>query len=122
VVQLHEREQTPYLGVVGQQIGEQPGQTQRLAAQVGPDEVVAAAGRVALVEDQIHHLQDSAQARRQLGGRRDAVRNPRVGDLPLRPDETLAHGRLGDQERAGDLGRGQAAEGPQRQGDPGRLV
>jgi hypothetical protein len=94
-----------------QQIDEQPTQPQCLAAQVGPDEVVATAGRVSLVEDQIHHLQDPTQTLRQLGGRRDAVRNTRVGDLSLRPDETLAHRRLGDEEGAGDLGRRQTTEG-----------
>ena len=33
-------------------------------------------------------------------------------------DEPLLHRRLGGQERAGDLGRLQAAQGPQRQRDP----
>jgi hypothetical protein len=35
----------------------------------------------------------------------------------LRPHQPLGHRRLGDQEGAGDLARGQAAKRPQREGD-----
>jgi hypothetical protein len=36
-------------------------------------------------------------------------------DLRLRPNEPLRHRRFGDEERAGDLGRRQPTEHPQRQ-------
>ena len=48
---------------------------------------------------------------------RDDVRDAGAGDLALRAHEPLLHRRLGGQERAGDLGRLQAAERPQRQRD-----
>jgi hypothetical protein len=39
----------------------------------------------------------------------------RVGDLALGTHDSLAHGRLGDQEGAGDLAGGQASERAQRE-------
>src|SRR5262249_39559241 len=45
-----------------------------------------------------------------------------LADLPLGPDQPLRHGRLGDQERGRDLGRGQPAHRAQRQPHPGRRV
>jgi hypothetical protein len=46
---------------------------------------------------------------------RHPERDPGGLDLALGAHESLGHGRLGDQEGAGDLGRGQAAERPQGQ-------
>ena len=48
---------------------------------------------------------------------RHAERDAGVPDLPLRADEPLGHRRLGDEKRAGDLGRAEAAERPQRERD-----
>ena len=45
-----------------------------------------------------------------------------VGDLALGADDPLAHGGLRDEERAGYLGGGQAADRPQRERDLRRLV
>ena len=44
---------------------------------------------------------------------------PGGADLPLGPDQPLRQRRLGQQEGAGDLGRRQAAQRPQRQRDAG---
>ena len=49
---------------------------------------------------------------------RDAVWNPRVADLPLRPDQPLGEGGLRDEEGAGDLRRRQPAERAERECDP----
>ena len=48
---------------------------------------------------------------------RDAVRDAGVVDLALGPHEALRHRRLGHEERAGDLGRGEAGERAQRERD-----
>src|SRR6202035_2720833 len=48
-----------------------------------------------------------------------AVGNPRVADLAFGPDEPLGHGGFGHQEGAGDLGGGEPAQEPERQGDLG---
>jgi hypothetical protein len=50
--------------------------------------------------------------------RRHAEGNAGRPDLPLRADEPLGHRRLGDEEGAGDLARGQPADLAQRQRDP----
>ena len=42
-----------------------------------------------------------------------------VADLALGPHQPLGHRRLGHEEGAGDLGRGEAAEGAQGERDPG---
>ena len=113
--QQHEREQADDLGLVGHQRGQQPPEPDRLGAQVLADQLVAGAGRVALVEDQVDDGQHGPQAVGQVGLVGHAVRDPRVADLALGPDEPLRHGRLGDQEGPRDLGRGQAAQQAQRQ-------
>jgi hypothetical protein len=41
-----------------------------------------------------------------------------AGERPLGPDDPLRHGRLGDQERPGDLRGGQPAEQPEGERDP----
>jgi hypothetical protein len=50
---------------------------------------------------------------------RHAQWNPGVADLALRADEPLREGRLGNEERAGDLGRLETADETQRQRDLG---
>jgi hypothetical protein len=110
VVQQHQCQQSPHLGVVGHQLGQQLTEADRLVAQLPADEALALCGRVALVEDQVHHPQHAAHAVGQLLVGRHAIGDVRVGDLALGPHDPLAHGRLGDQERAGDLAGRQAPE------------
>ena len=54
---------------------------------------------------------------RALVGGRHPERHARGLDPPLRPGDPLGHRRLGHQERARDLGRGQAADRAQGQRD-----
>ncbi len=122
VVQQHQRQQGVHLGLGRQQLGQQPAQPDGLVAEAGPDELVAGGGRVPLGEDQVDHLQHRVQAGRQLGVRRHPVGDAGQRDLPLGPGQPLGHGRLRDQERAGDLGRVQAAQGAQGERDPGGRV
>ena len=64
-------------------------------------------------------MQHAVEPLRQELRRRDAVRDAGVADLALGADQPLGERRLGHEERPRDLGRGQAAQRPQRQGDPG---
>jgi hypothetical protein len=105
----HQGEQARGLGLVRHQVGQQPAEADRLGAQVGR----------ALVEDQVDDGEDPAQPVREVGVAGHAVRDPGVADLRLGADQALRHGRLGDEEGAGDLGCGEAAEQAQGQGDPG---
>ncbi len=81
-------------------------------------ERVARRRRVALVEHEVEDPQHAVEALRQQLAGRHPVRDAGVADLALGPDEALRERRLWDEERAGDLGRRQAAERPQRQRDP----
>jgi hypothetical protein len=84
VVQQHQRRQAPDLGVLGHQRAQQLAEADRLVAELVADESVTLGRRVALVEDQIHDPQHTAQAVGQLLVGRDAVGDVRVGDLALR--------------------------------------
>jgi hypothetical protein len=112
VVQQHEGEQRMGLGLVGHEFRKGLRQSQCFGG-----EIVAACP--ALVEDQV----DNGKHRRQTIGeqviRRDTEGNASVLDLALGSDQTLGHGRLRDQEGAGDLWRGQTAERAQSQGHLG---
>jgi hypothetical protein len=56
---------------------------------------------------------------RELGVAGNAVRDAGIADLALCPYEALRHGRFGHEERASNLGGGQAAQEAQRQGNLG---
>jgi len=102
------------LRLVGHQRREHRREPDRFAAQVG------AHGRaVAGVEDEVDRREDGAQPLREQVLRRHAQRDAGVADLPLRAHEPLRERRLGDEERARDLRRRQAADEAQRQRDLG---
>ena len=92
---------------------------QRVLAQRRPHPVVAGGGRVALVEHQVDHLEHRRQPGRELVAAGDLERHTGLGQRPLGAHHPLLHRRLGHEERAGDLLRGQAAEQPQRERHPG---
>jgi len=102
-VQQHQCQEPPHLDVVGHQAAQQRAETDRLVAQLAADEALALGGRVALVEDQVHHPQHAAQAIGQLLVARHPVGDARVGDLALGAHDPLAHRRLGDEEGTGDF-------------------
>jgi hypothetical protein len=58
VGQQHQREQPGHLAVLGQLRVHHPGQPDRLAREVGTVQIAARGGGVALVEDQVEHVQD----------------------------------------------------------------
>jgi hypothetical protein len=70
-----------------------------------------------LVEDQVDDRQHGIQPVGQQVLGRHPEGDPGGLDLALGPHQPLGHGRLGDQEGAGDLAGGQAAERPQGEGD-----
>ena len=119
VVDEHERQQAGGLGVVGHQLGEQAPEADRLRAQLGAHEAVAGAGGVALVEDEVDDGEHAGQAIGHLGVAGDAVGDPGRRDLALGAHQALGHRRLGHEEGARDLRRGQPAEGAQGQRDAG---
>ena len=90
VVQQHQREHAVRLGLVGHQHGEHPRQADGFPCQPGLPRVP-----VALVEQEIEHVQDGRQALGQQVRGRHAERDARVRDLLLGPEQALAHGALG---------------------------
>ena len=113
----HEREQPRRLGLVGHELDEQSAEPDRLAAEILANEPIAAARRVAFVEDEVDDGQHRAESCRQLRRLGHTVRDARVADLPLRTNEPLRHRRLGDEEGARDLGRRQSADQSQCERD-----
>ena len=85
-----------HLRLVGHQLGERAPEPDRLGR-----EVPAAA--VPLVEDQVDDCEHRGEAVGEQMSRRHAKRDPGGPDLALRADEPLGHGRLGNEEGAGDL-------------------
>ena len=73
--------------------------------------------RVALVEDEVEHLEDGLEAGGELGPAGDLEGDPLLREGPLRANDALRHRRLRDQERPGDLVGRQTAEQPQRERD-----
>jgi microcompartment protein CcmK/EutM len=115
VVQEEQAEKADRFWLVVHQLDEQPGEADRLSAEVAPDQVGAGRGAVALVEERVEDYEHSTKPLRQLVVGRDAVRNPGVLDLVLRAHEPLCHCLRGDHEGACDLDGGQAAERAQGQ-------
>jgi hypothetical protein len=109
-----------HLGLGRHQLGQHPGQPDRVRAQRGPHPVVPGGGRVALVEDQVDDLEHGGQPGRPLRRARHLERHLLTGQRALGADDPLRDRGLGQQVGAGDLGGGQAAEHAQGQGDPGR--
>jgi hypothetical protein len=113
----HEREQSHDLRFVGHELGQEPSEADGLGAKVLADELVARARTVA--EDEVDDGQHGPKAVREVRLIRDPVRDPRVADIALGPDQPLGHGWLGYQEGARDLRGGEPSQEPERQRDLG---
>ena len=113
----HQRQQSHHFRLLRHQLCQEPPEADRLGAEVLPNEPVARRGCVPLVENQVDDGQHSPEAARELGFVRDAIRDSRVANLCLGPDQPLGHRRFRRQKRAGDLGRREPPDEPQRQGD-----
>src|SRR5258708_22183272 len=81
----------------------------RFIREFAPLQARADATGVALVEDEIEHMQDGAQSLGPLarGGHRKW--NARILDALLGPTDPLRHGGFGNQKCVSDLGSGEAA-------------
>jgi hypothetical protein len=96
------------------------GQADRLAAQLGAHEVVAAVGAVALVEHQVGDVEDAVEPGRQRGGRRDLQPHALGPQLTPGAHQSLGHRGRARQQGRRDLLDGEAAHRLQREGDAGR--
>ncbi len=117
VVEQHECQQPGGLRLVGEQRDHGPCQPDRLGTQLAPDQGIARRRRVALVVDEVEDLEDAVEALGEQVERRHAVGDAGIVDLALGPDEPLGECRLRDEEGAGDLRCGEAAQGPERERD-----
>ena len=79
--------------------------------------MLAGARRVALVEHQVDHLEHGRQTLSQLVATGDLKWHARLGECALGANDALRDRALGDEKRARDLWRRQAAEQTQRQRD-----
>ena len=102
-----------------QERGHQTTQTDRLGAEIGPDERFAAGGRVALVENQVDHRQHGVQPRGHVVRVGHGERNAGLADLALGTHEALGHRGGWHHKRARDLVRFKATQRAERERDLG---
>ena len=118
VREQQEREQAERLALVRHEPREQPGEPDRLLAEIAADRLGALGRRVALGVDEGDDAEHAVQALgEQLVGWY-AEGDAGVGDLPARAGEAPLHGGLARQERARDLGDREAADAAQGQCHP----
>ena len=117
-MQQHQCQQAADLRI-GAEPRQQPAQADGFRGQVQAQRAVAAAGRVAFVEDEVEHAQHAAQALGELVRLRHFVGNARVAYLGLGAHDALRHGRRRYQKGMRDFFRRQAAHLAQGQGDAG---
>jgi hypothetical protein len=119
VGQEEKRQRAFDFGLVRGEGHQKAGEKDRLGTEIGTlDRALGIAGG----EDQIDHGEDRVQPVGQVLGAGDGEGDARGGVLGPGAAEALAHGRLGIEEDSGDLRRGEAAQGAQRQGDPRLLL
>src|SRR2546426_1586511 len=114
---LHQRDEAVNLGFVGNELGEDAAQPDRVLTKRRSDPVLALGRRIALVEDQVDHLEDRSEPRRACWSGRELKPDVRLDEGPLRANDPLGDGRYGDEERACDLLRRQSPEDAERQRD-----
>lgn len=108
------------LGLVWHQLRQQPREADSLAGEVRTVEVGAGRRGVALGEDDVEGREHAGHTLGQQRVWRYAVRDAGVRDLRPRPQESLVHRRLGDEECRRGLRRAQATERLHRQRDARR--
>ena len=117
MLQQQQRGQPHDLGLALEQPQQQPRQPDRLLAQRRADLGGVAAGRIALVEDQVDHGGDGGEPLGALHRARRLERHVGVGDARLGPGDALLHRGLADQEGARDLLDREPGDDAQRQRD-----
>jgi hypothetical protein len=116
MVKQHQREEPEGLGLVRHELGKDSAEADGLVAELDSNER-AFGRRVSLVEDEVRDRQNGREPLGQEFLWGDPVGDPGVADLALRSHQSLRHGLLAHQERASDLGRGQATQCPKSQRD-----
>jgi hypothetical protein len=89
----------------------------RLGRQVAARDTPAGTRGIALVEDQVQHVQHRPEPLGPLRAGGHGERSSRVPDALLGTADPLSHGRLGHEEGPRDLGGGQAADRAKGQWD-----
>ena len=120
VDEQHEREQAGDLAVVGDEAEEVAGQADGLRGEVGSHEVGPGHRGVALVEQQVQHLQHDAEPVGALRVGWQPERGAAVPDPLLGPADALRHRRFGHEVGASDLGGGETGHRAQREGSLSR--
>ena len=95
------------------------GEADRLDGEIPALQVGSGRRRVTLVEDQVEHVQDDAQAVGALRLRGQAEWDTACLDLVLGAADALGDRRLRDEQRARDLGGRQSADRAKREGELG---
>src|ERR1019366_5906826 len=113
----HEREEAAHLAAVREELVRRARQAERLAREIYALVLRTRTRGVSLVEDEIEDVKHGAEARASLLGRRHQEADARALDALLRAADSLRHRRFGHEERARDLGRGEAPHRAQRQRD-----
>ena len=117
IMQQHQREQASDLAAAGHQRVEQPSQSDRLAREIRPHQVVAAGCDIALGEDEIDHGEHAVEPRRERLALRHFVGDAGEPDFLLGAQKALRHRLLAHQKRARHLRRGQSTHRTQGERD-----
>ena len=117
MLQEQQRGQPHDLGLGREEPEQQPRQPDRLLAQRHPDMGIAAACRIALVEQQVDHGGDGREPFGPRHRTRGLEGTSGRRDAPLGPRDALLHGALAHQEGARDLLDGKAGHDAQRERD-----
>ena len=116
-LQEHEGRKPHDLRLRGKQPLQQAAEPDRLFAQARAGHGFVGAGGIALVEHQVDHGRDGGEPLRPLYRARGFEGRLGAGDARLGAGDPLLHGRLADQEGAGDLFDREARHDPQGQRD-----
>ena len=114
-VEQQHGEQPGHPVVGGEQHPEESGQLQRAVGEIGPHQHRSGRRGVPGGVHEPHDVEHGLDPCREVVGGGDAVRDAGGRDLLLGTGDPRRHRRFGDEERAGDLGRRQPAQQPQRQ-------
>ena len=117
IVEEHQREEGARLGRRRHELRDEPGEANRLRAEVVAPELLARGGGVALVEYEVERPQHGVEPFGQVAVRGDAVGDAGAADLSLGAHQALRHRRRRHEERARDLLGRESPEGAERQGD-----
>ena len=104
-----------HLGLPRHQLGEHAAEAQRLFAERRTHPVAAGRRGVALVEDEVDHLEHGRQPRRAVDAPRHLEGHAGSGQGALGPHDALGHGRLRDEKGPRDLVGREPPEQAQRQ-------